>query len=84
MFGGIAFMVRGHMCCGIVRDELMLRLGVNQAQRALEQLHIRPMDSTGRPLRGFVFVDPQGLATDAELRSWLQQAQDFVSTLPPK
>jgi TfoX/Sxy family transcriptional regulator of competence genes len=84
MFGGIAFMVRGHMCCGVMRDQLMLRLGPDEAPRALDQPHARPMDFTGRPMKGFVLVDPQGLTTDAELRSWLDKAQDFVSTLPPK
>jgi hypothetical protein len=52
MFGGLAFMVNGHMCCGIIRDDLMLRLGADQAGQALKEPHVRPMDFTGRPLRG--------------------------------
>ncbi len=84
MFGGIAFMLNGHMCCGVAGDDLMLRLGADQAQQALEEPHVRPMDFTGRPMKGFVYVDPQGSATDAKLRHWLRLAQEFVSTLPSK
>jgi TfoX/Sxy family transcriptional regulator of competence genes len=84
MFGGLSFMVNGHMCCGIIRDELVLRLGVVRAQRALGEPHVRPMDFTGRPLKGFVFVSPRVIRTEAMLRHWVQLACDFVETLPPK
>jgi TfoX/Sxy family transcriptional regulator of competence genes len=84
MFGGIAFMLDGNMCCGVVKDELMLRLGEERGSRALEQPHARPMDFTGRPMKGFVFVSPEGIATDDALRKWVRQAVDFASSLPPK
>jgi TfoX/Sxy family transcriptional regulator of competence genes len=84
MFGGLAFMVNGHMCCGISGDDLMLRLGPDRAERALEEPHVRPMDFTGRPLRGYVFVAAPALRTEATLRRWLQLARDFITTLPPK
>lgn len=88
MFGGLAFMVNGHMCCGIIRDDLVLRLGADRAGHALRErppgTHVRPMDFTGRPLKGFVFVGPPGLRTEARLRHWLQLAREFVDTLPPK
>ncbi len=83
MFGGLAFMVRGHMACGIVGDELMLRLGAESAQRALERPHVRPMDFTGKPMKGMVYVAPDGLKGVA-LRSWVKRALEFVATLPPK
>jgi TfoX/Sxy family transcriptional regulator of competence genes len=83
MFGGLAFMLDGHMVCGIVRDELMLRLGPERAAAALERPHVRQMDITGRPLTGMVFVAPAGLG-QASLRSWVGQAIAFVRTLPPK
>lgn len=84
MFGGVTFMVNGHMCCGVIRDDLVLRLGADQAEQAVAQLHVRPMDFTGRPLKGFVFVGPRGSRTEASLRRWLRLARDFVATLPPK
>ena len=83
MFGGLAFMLDGHMFCGIVGDELMLRLGADGAERALEQAHVRPMDFTGRPMTGMVFVAPEGLRGGA-LQRWLGKAAAFVRTLPPK
>ena len=65
MFGGLAFMLGGHMFRGVVTDTLMVRLGPEAAGRALGQPHVRPMDFTGRPMKGMVFVDPAGLRGDA-------------------
>jgi len=84
MFGGIAFMVDGHMACGIVGDELMLRLGEEAADAALDESHVRPMDFTGRPMRTMVFVEPAGIQSDAALAEWVQQALRHVELLPPK
>ena len=83
MFGGLAFMVNGHMACGIVGDELMLRLGADGAERALERPHVRPMDFTGKPMTGMVFVGAEGLR-GAALQRWIGKAVGFVGTLPPK
>ncbi len=84
MFGGIAFMLRGHMCCGVLKDDLVIRVGPARYQKALSQPHARPMNFTGRPISGFVFVGPGGYRTDAALRKWITQAVEFVSSLPPK
>jgi TfoX/Sxy family transcriptional regulator of competence genes len=83
MFGGLAFMLNGNMACGIVKDELMLRLGAEGADAALERPHVREMDFTGRPMTGMVYVGRGGLG-DAELRGWVQQAAAFARSLPPK
>jgi hypothetical protein len=83
MFGGLAFMLGGHLLCGVVKDALMLRLGPEGAGRALGQPHVRPMDFTGRPMKGMVFVDPPGL-DDGELRQWVDAAAGYVRGLPPK
>jgi TfoX/Sxy family transcriptional regulator of competence genes len=83
MFGGLAFLVNGHMTCGIVGDDVMLRLGAEGAEQALRREHVRPMDFTGRPLTGMVFVEPAGARGHA-LRDWVQQALLFTRTLPPK
>ncbi len=84
MFGGIAFMVSGHMAVGIVGDDLMVRLGREGAAAALGRPHVRPMDFTGRPMGSMVFVAPEGVRTDADLAGWVQEATAFVATLPPR
>jgi TfoX/Sxy family transcriptional regulator of competence genes len=83
MFGGLAFMIGGNMACGIVKDELMLRLGAEGADAALEEPHVRQMDFTGRPMTGMVYVERPGL-DDAGLRRWVEQAAGFARSLPPK
>ena len=83
MFGGLAFMIEGHMFCGVVKDELMLRLGPEGADAALERPHVRPMDFTGRPMAGMVFIAADGLR-GGTLRRWVNEAAAFARTLPPK
>lgn len=84
MFGGLAFMVRGHMCCGVDNRNFMLRVGPDQYEKALAQRHAKPMDFTGRPLKGFVYVAPDGLATRRDLARWLGLGLAFVESLPEK
>jgi TfoX/Sxy family transcriptional regulator of competence genes len=84
MFGGIAFLLDGNMFVGIARNELMVRVGPDAWQDALAQPHTREMDFTGRSMKGYVFVDPEGIAEDDELRAWIDRALEFVGTLPPK
>ncbi len=84
MFGGIAFMINGNMCAGVVRDTLMLRVGPENYETALEQPHVRPMDFTGRPLTGFVYIDPDGFEADADLARWIDLAWQFIRELPAK
>lgn len=84
MFGGLAFLLNGNMCCGVTKDQLMLRLGEQGTAEALTQPHARPMDFTGKPMKGMVFVAPAGLASDEDLRGWVERAVAFVSTLPAK
>src|ERR1700738_3865327 len=78
MFGGLAFMVNGHMCCGVVGKEFVVRTGPEQYKVALSQPHARPMDFTGRPMRGFVFVNPPGYRSTRELKAWVQRGLRFV------
>ncbi|MGI9456099.1 MAG: TfoX/Sxy family protein [Aeoliella sp.] len=84
MFGGIAFMVAGHMSCGVVDDKLMVRVGPERYEKALERSHARKMDFTGRPLKGFVFIAPAGFESAKALSSWIKLSLDFVDSLPPK
>ncbi|MBK9034014.1 MAG: TfoX/Sxy family protein [Myxococcales bacterium] len=82
MFGGLCFMVGGHMCCGLAKEALMLRVGKDAYPDVLDLRHARPMTFTGRPLAGYVYVDPAGYKTDAALARWLERGTDFVATLP--
>jgi TfoX N-terminal domain len=81
MVGGLSFMVNGSMCCGLTSTGLMVCVGRDAYERTLAQPHVRPMRFAGRPLAGFVCVDPGGYRTDAALANWVQRGVDFVSTL---
>jgi TfoX/Sxy family transcriptional regulator of competence genes len=83
MFGGLAFLLRGHMFAGIVGSELMVRIGSEAAQRALELDHVREMDFTGRPMKNMIFVQPAGLHGPA-LERWITAAADYARTLAPR
>ena len=84
MFGGIAYMYRDHMCVGIVEDMLMVRVGPDKYEDALSQNYVKPMDFTGRPMKGYVYVEPSGFKTEKSLKKWIELGIAFVSTLPPK
>ncbi len=84
MFGGIAFLVDGKMFVGLAGDDLMVRVGPDRYQAALAERHVRPMDFTGKPMVGYVFVSPEGIATARALRKWLDRALAFVATVEKK
>lgn len=84
MFGGIAFLDRGHMVCGVVKSDLMLRVGPDAYDGALAEPHARVMTFTGRPLRGMIYVSPSGLRTAKALRTWIARGLRFTQTLPDK
>ncbi len=84
MFGGLAFLVRGHMCCGVVAEDLVARVGPDSYERLLAEPHARPMDFTGRPLASMVYVSPAGVRTARALAAWIERSLRFVETLPPK
>jgi TfoX/Sxy family transcriptional regulator of competence genes len=84
MFGGLAIIVNGHMCCGVVGRKLVVRVGRNEYEQALSQPHAHHMDFTGRAMLGFVYVDPAGFRSNTQLRVWIRRSLDFVLSLPPK
>jgi TfoX/Sxy family transcriptional regulator of competence genes len=84
MFGGIAFMVRGHMSVGVVKDDLMVRVGPEAHAGLLRRPHARPMDFTGRPMKGFVYVDSPGLESEADLERWVGHGLKYALSLPAK
>src|SRR5918996_2220674 len=79
MFGGLAFLCRGRMCCGIVGNDLIVRVPIDVFDAVLRRRHVRPMDFTGRPLRGFVYVSPSGFRTATALRAWLSYGERVAS-----
>ena len=84
MFGGLAFLVRGNMCCGLTGDELMVRVGPDAYAAALQRRHARAMDFTGRAVNGYAYVSRDGVRPAPALRSWVDQCVTFARTLPPK
>jgi TfoX/Sxy family transcriptional regulator of competence genes len=83
MFGGLTFMVGGNMCCGVNREELIVRLDPGREEEVLARPHARPMDLTGRKMRGFITVHPDGL-TGTNLDRWVREAVARAESLPPK
>ena len=75
MFGGLAFLCRGRMCCGIVGRDLMIRVAADDFDVVMRGRHVRPMDFTGKPLRGLVYVSPPGVRRAAALRTWLLRGE---------
>lgn len=84
MFGGIAFLVSGNMCVGVHGRDMIVRLEPAETERALAQPHTRRFDLTGRPMRGWILVQPEGLTGEAALGTWLRTALKYAESLPPK
>lgn len=84
MFGGLCYMISNHMCCGIVGDTLMARVGPDAYSDCLAKKHAREMDFTGKAMKGLVYVAPEGIAEDTDLEMWIKTCEQFVGSLPPK
>jgi TfoX/Sxy family transcriptional regulator of competence genes len=84
MFGGLCFLLNGNMCCGINGDDLMLRVRAEDYEALLRRPGVRPMDFTGRPLRGMLYVASESLSSAPSLQRWLDRATRFVENLPPR
>ena len=84
MFGGLCFLADGNMACGIVGDELMVRVGADAWPDALSQPHAREMDFTRRPMKGMVYVSADGFTEDADLARWIGRGMTYARYLPPK
>jgi TfoX/Sxy family transcriptional regulator of competence genes len=82
MFGGVSFMVAGQMCCGVLKNDLVVRIPPEQFDDLLAQPHVRPFDFTGRPTTGMVYVAGDGLSSDQALATWIKRGVDFVTAHP--
>lgn len=84
MFGGLAFLLDGNMAVGVLGEDLVARVGPDAEEASLALPGARPMDFTGRPMKGWIFVESGAIAEDHELGSWIDRSLTFVSTLEPK
>lgn len=84
MFGGVGFMLNGNMACGIYKDKLMLRVGVDAQDAFLAQDHVQKFDVTGKPMNGWLLIEPEGLDEDDTLGKWVDAGLMFTKSLPPK
>jgi hypothetical protein len=84
MFGGLAFLLSGNLCVAIWNDSLIARVGAEGYAEALESPHTREFDLTGRPMRGWVVVEPEGVETASALEAWVARCVKFAAGLPEK
>jgi hypothetical protein len=84
MFGGFGFLLNGNLLVGVWKDSLIVRLGPDESDAALKEPHVKVFDITGRPMKGWVLVGPEGVAGDDQLAGWIQRAVKFVGALPAK
>jgi TfoX/Sxy family transcriptional regulator of competence genes len=84
MFGGISFLINGNMACGVIKDDLIVRVDPANHEELLARSHARPFDFTGRPMKGWVTVSPEGYESDADLKDWINRGLAFAQSLPAK
>jgi hypothetical protein len=84
MFGCICFLINGNALAGVWKDRLIARLGPDEGEAALREPHVRAFDITGRPMRKWVAVEPEGVEDDEQLMGWIERALAFVGVLPSK
>jgi TfoX/Sxy family transcriptional regulator of competence genes len=84
MFGGIAFLVAGNMACGVMRDDLMVRMEPDAAAALESEPGVRRFDMGGRPMKGWLLVAPEATADDGDLERWVRRGEEFAASLPPK
>ena len=84
MFGGLIFLLNGNMLVGVWNESLIARLAPDQAEKALREAHVGEFDVTGKPMKNWVVVEPEGIENDDHLKGWIERAAQFVETLPVK
>jgi TfoX/Sxy family transcriptional regulator of competence genes len=84
MFGGVGFMINWNMACGVLKDDLIVRVGTEKHNEAMKRPHVKPFDNMGKPMAGWVLVSPEGSKTDKALSDWIKTGVEFAKSLPPK
>ena len=84
MFGGVGFLLNGNMACGVNKDNLIVRIDPEKQNALLQKSHAKPFDLTGKPMKGWLIVEADGVKTDKQLSAWVKEGLEFASALPPK
>ncbi len=84
MFGGICYIINGNMLGGIINDELIVRAGKDKHEELLQEPYTRVFDITGKVMKGWILVEPDGIETDEQLEFWLQKGIEYAASLPKK
>jgi TfoX/Sxy family transcriptional regulator of competence genes len=84
MFGGVGFLLNGNMACGVNKNDFIVRIDPKKYDALLKKSYVRPFDMTGRPMKGWLVVEAEGVKTANQLSLWIKQGIEFASTLPPK
>jgi len=84
MFGGVGFLLNGNLACGVNKDDMIVRVDPEKHATLLKKSHVRPFDMTGRPMKGWLLVEAEGVKTEKQLSTWVKEGVEFASTLPPK
>lgn len=84
MFGGVGFLVYGNMACGVYKEDMIVRVDPARHEALLKKKHTKPFDITGKPMKGWLMVEPDGCKTAKQISSWAKEGVEFASTLPPK
>lgn len=84
MFGGVGFLLNGNMACGVNKDNLIVRIDPEKQNTLLKKPHTKPFDLTGKPMKGWLVVEAEGVKTNKQVSAWVKEGVAFASTLPPK
>jgi TfoX/Sxy family transcriptional regulator of competence genes len=84
MFGGVGFLLNGNLACGVNKNDLIVRVDPEKHSALLKKPHVHPFDMTGRPMKGWLVVEAEGVKTVKQLSRWLKEGLEFASTLPEK
>lgn len=84
MFGGVGYLLNGNMACGVNKDNLIVRVDPEKHAALLKKPHAKPFDLTGKPMKGWIVVEPDGVKTARQLSTWVREGVEFALTLPPK
>ena len=84
MFGGVGFLIHGNMACGIHKQDMIVRVHLDKHEKLLKKPHAKPFDTMGKPMKGWLMVEPEGCKTAKQLTAWVKEGIEFALTLPPK
>ena len=84
MFGGVGLLLNGNLACGVNKDNLIVRVDPEKHNALLKKSHVKPFDLTGKPMKGWLLVEADGVKTDKQLSAWVKEGVEFALTLPPK